>query len=158
MNERLHCTLLVKGYTSANVIVQKKVTEMDRKTIQSLCMSLADVSCIQYHQLAWVGYIEGQDDTVVLMTILPTSCLSRLQSRLNAEEDRTLKELGILDVETVQSNEKCKSPKEIYVHIFSETDSEIPEVASPQVEGKFRVSVILLSRHGSTCNVIRVSA
>lgn len=91
---------------------------MDRKTIQSLCMILADVSGIQYHQLAWLGYKAGQDNTVILMTVLPNSCLSRLQSRLDAEGVRTLTELGILEVEIVQSNEKCKSQKEIRLHII----------------------------------------
>lgn len=87
-----------------DVLVQMKVGEMNRKTIQSLCKFLADVCGIQYHQLAWLGYKEGHNDTVILMTVLPSSCLSRLRERLKVKGDTTLKQMAILDVETVQGN------------------------------------------------------
>lgn len=71
---------------------------MNCKRIENLCVVLANVSGIDYHELSWVGYRKEGDDRIVLVTLLPNKCLSTLQARLSQEEGRELQDIGIVDV------------------------------------------------------------
>ena len=77
-------------------------------------MSTADVSGIDYHEMAWIGYRADTDDMATIMALLPTKCLSVLRSRLDEKEDRTLEEIGIIDVDM-----KLKYGKEQYNRVWN---------------------------------------
>lgn len=102
--------LSVPGYTAVNILVLDRVDDINRSRIESVCMSIADVSGIGYHEMAWLGYREDTDGMAVIMALVPNKSLSALQSRVDQKEDRTLEEVGIVNVDMI--NSELKSGKQ----------------------------------------------
>lgn len=70
-------------------------------------MSLADICGIEDHEMAWLGHKQNEESMVVFMTVLPNKCLSTLRTRLDADGDRTLKSIGIVNVEILNQGNNC---------------------------------------------------
>ena len=74
---------------------------IDRRRIENVLRSTADVCGVEYHEMAWLGFKEDGDGMIAVMVLIPSKCLATLQFKLDRDNDRTLEEIGIVSVVVV---------------------------------------------------------
>ena len=81
--------------------MKSQLGDMDRANVKSLCKFLADISCIQYHDLSCQGLSRTEGGCVEVDFLLPNRSLPTLQVRLDEQND-TFPNVGIVHIEIEQ--------------------------------------------------------